>query len=976
MTQSFKQGLIKAPYFNTVLRKCLFIFVAYKSFKKMIRINNLRSIFATATLLIIGNAISAQEMVPIVYNYGKADYHLDSKTWSVTRVGDGTMCFGNGAGLLIYDGIEWERTKLPGGKTVRSVFSYEDRIYAGGFEEFGWFDRDSTGMMRFTSLSGKLNGFEFQNDDIWTILKHDGKIVFHAFTALFVYNLDDGTIQGHRLNGFAESIGQTSEGKLMCSYAGMSSIDAESGELHPLPDLPFRSRMVTILPYTDHKDIVITLSDGLYILEGDTITSFHTEADRFLRSTRLNRACISENGNYYILGSSSDGCISIDRDGKVIWRLDSTTGLSDNAILGLSTDLEGNIWAATDAGISMILGEAGIKYIASLSPSVGAVYSTYCDGESLYIGTNQGLYIADLDKDKNLHNMHRIPNIEGNVWYIDNFEGQILCGTNGETWELGKNGVAPVHSANIGGTCMSEGQIHGQRVLVQGTYTEPCIFLRQNGRWSYSHRIEGFVQPISSIGIDYLGNIWAAHNEEGLYRMRLDKSLTKIESLKHYPTLREGGESAKLNVCSLEGRIVFADGESFYIYDDIEDRIIPFEGLNSDLGRFSSATHISPAQTGWWFVKEDEAGFFSTSEDSDDIAFRLRYTLPFSIFNSRTVDRRTDIKATGKEGSIVGLYNSLAWIGADMTDSSKTRSQEHPTLILRGIRLSSGNKDETRRAELDKDFYSIPFKYRLIGIDFACPQFSERDKLSFRYILHGRDKSWTELGTSESVNLSHLLEGRYTLELEARSRSGELIDNISMALRIQAPFYRSIVAKILYALAVIGIFALVIITALRHFREQKRELERQRLENELDAKSMEITLSTMNMIRKNELLRDVKKEMEEQKKSLGDAWPDRYYRKVVGSIDKFLDNDDDWEVFEQNFNRIHNGFFKTLKTRYPSLTPSDLRFCAYLCLNLTSKEIASMMNISLKGVEAARYRIRKKLSLPSNISLSEFLMGI
>lgn len=941
----------------------------------MIGIKNLRSVLATAALLIIWNAAFAQKMAPIVYNYGKADYRMDSKTWSVTRAEDGTMCFGNGAGLLIYDGMEWERAKLPGGKTVRSVFSYESRIYAGGFEEFGWFDRDSTGALRYTSLSDKLNGFEFQNDDIWTILRHDRKIIFHAFTALFVYNPDNGTVQGHRLNGFVESIGRTSDRKLLCSYAGMALIDAESGEFQPVPDLPFTSRMVTILPYSDNKDLVITLSDGLYLLEENKLTSFHTEADRFLRSTRLNRACISANGNY-ILGSSSDGCISIDKDGKVIWRLDSSTGLSDNAILGLSTDMEGNVWAATDAGISMILGEAGPKYIDALSPAVGAVYSTYCDGTSLYIGTNQGLYIADLDKDKNLHNMRRIPNVEGNVWYIDSFEGQILCGTNGETWELNKSRAVPVHSANIGGTCMSEGQIHGQRVLVQGTYTELCIFLRRNGRWSYSHRIEGFVQPISSIGIDYLGNIWAAHNEEGLYRIRLDKSLTKIESLKHYPALREGGEGAKLNVCNLEGRIVFADGESFYIYDDIGDRIIPFERLNADLGRFSSATYVSPAPAGWWFVKEDEAGLFVTSDESDDFAFKLRYTLPFSIFNSRTVDSRTDIKAVGKEGSIVGLYNSLAWIGADMTDNDKARGQEHSFLILRGMRLSDGSKDETRRAELFKDSYSIPFKYRLIGIDFACPHFSERDNISFRYILHGRDKSWTELGRSENVNLSHLPEGRYTLELEARSRSGELIDKLSIAFRIQAPFYRSALAKILYALAIIGIFALVIITALRHFREQKRELERQRLENELDAKSMEITLSTMNMIRKNELLRDVKKEMEEQKKSFGDAWPDRYYRKVVGSIDKFLDNDDDWEVFEQNFNRIHNGFFKTLKTRYPSLTPSDLRFCAYLCLNLTSKEIASMMNISLKGVEAARYRIRKKLSLPSDVSLSEFLMGI
>lgn len=941
----------------------------------MIGIKNLRVTLTAVCLLIAGNGIFAQKMTPIVYNYSKADYHMDSKNWSVSGAEDGTMCFGNGAGLLIYDGIKWEKSKLPGGKTVRSVLCADERIYAGGFEEFGWFERDSTGVLRYTSLSDRLNGFEFQNDDIWTILNHDGKIVFHAFTALFTYDPESNSIEGQRLQNFIESIGQSSDGRLMCSYAGLSSLNPENGELHPLPEIPFKSRMVTILPYSEHQDLVVTLSDGLFILDGERLTRLDTDEDRFLRSTRLNRACLSRNGNY-ILGSSSDGCISIDRDGGCSWRLDSSTGLSDNTILGLSSDLEGNIWVATDAGISMILGESGPRYVAELSPSVGAVYSSYSysDGSRLYIGTNQGLYTADLDQEKNLHNMRRIPQIEGNVWYIDNFDGQILCGTNGETWELSRNGVKPVHSSNIGGTCMAKGKIHGQDILVQGTYTELCIFLRRNGRWEYSHRIEGFVQPINSIGIDYIGNIWAAHNEEGMYRIRLNHSLNRIETLDYYQSLRTGGESTKMSVCTLDNRILFADGHAFYIYDDLGDRIVPYDRLNEALGRFSSATHISPGpDNAWWFVKEDEAGLF---EFSDDAVLKLRYTLPFSIFNSRTVDSHTDIKAVGNEGSIVSLYNSLAWISADLSDSVKSPRPVNSKLILRGIRLSDGHKDDCRRLELGSESYSIPFKYRLIGIDFTCPQFSERDNIGFRYILHGRDKAWTDLGASESIDLNYLPEGRYTLEIEARSGSGELVDSESVTLRIQAPFYRSIPAKILYALAVIGIFALAIITALRHFREQKQELERQRLENELDAKSREITLSTMNLIRKNELLRDVKREMEEQKKSLGDAWPDRYYRKVVGSIDKFLDNDDDWEVFEQNFNRIHNGFFKTLKSKYPSLTPSDLRFCAYLCLNLTSKEIASMMNISLKGVEAARYRIRKKLALPSDVSLSEFLMGI
>ena len=78
---------------------------------------------------------------------------------------------------------------------------------------------------------------------------------------------------------------------------------------------------------------------------------------------------------------------------------------------------------------------------------------------------------------------------------------------------------------------------------------------------------------------------------------------------------------------------------------------------------------------------------------------------------------------------------------------------------------------------------------------------------------------------------------------------------------------------------------------------------------------------------------------------------------------------EDKEADGQRFQRI-------LRERYPALTDNDLRFCACLRQNLSSKEIAAMMNISLKGVEAARARIRKKIGLSSSESLTAFMVGL
>jgi FixJ family two-component response regulator len=87
-------------------------------------------------------------------------------------------------------------------------------------------------------------------------------------------------------------------------------------------------------------------------------------------------------------------------------------------------------------------------------------------------------------------------------------------------------------------------------------------------------------------------------------------------------------------------------------------------------------------------------------------------------------------------------------------------------------------------------------------------------------------------------------------------------------------------------------------------------------------------------------------------------------------------NKHEWEAFETNLNQIHNEFIVKLSNNYPNLTSKDIKLCVYLKMNLTSKEIAPMMNISFRGVELHRYRLRKKLNLIQDENLSKFLLSI
>ncbi len=125
----------------------------------------------------------------------------------------------------------------------------------------------------------------------------------------------------------------------------------------------------------------------------------------------------------------------------------------------------------------------------------------------------------------------------------------------------------------------------------------------------------------------------------------------------------------------------------------------------------------------------------------------------------------------------------------------------------------------------------------------------------------------------------------------------------------------------------------------------------------------------MSLINKNELLQGIKNDLLHLQ--------DNASRKEVARvIDKNLSNNSDWEFFKKAFNNADKDFLNKIKSLHPNLTANDLKFCAFLRLNLSSKEIAPLLNISVRSVEIKRYRLRKKLSLEHSENLIDYILEI
>ena len=950
-------------------------------------IMNRKSFLLTAFIFYFFSLLS-QEFTPIVKQFTKNDYNASNQNWSVAQCPDGILYFGNNDGLLSFDGSMWQTTKIPQNKIVRSLLiNNEGRIYIGSFEEFGYYQKSETGELKYTSLSDKLKGYNMKNDEIWNILDLNGEIIFQSFTSYFILNRK-GEINGYRcpftflfFNIYHSKVYTHTE------QFGFSYLDKKS-TFKPVEGIQLTNPLISILPYDKDHSLIVTKSAGLFLFDGRSITEFKTDAQDEIKKAEINKAIVSPDGTI-LLGTILNGVSAFNHEGHKLWTLNTNNVLQNNTVLGMFCDKNNNLWLALDKGIAMVQMNATVSYLNAFIPSIGAIYSLKRNGNELLIGTNQGLYVSEFDsKAKKIKNLQLQNQIKGQVWSLHTFDNQTICGNNEESFELFNN-IATKISPAKGGMCIQKGIINRQEVLVQGTYTSLCIYIKENGKWKFSHTVEGFVNPIRYLEIDYTGTIWASHLHQGLYAIRLSDNLKKIDKISHFKSLDNKNEF-NINVFSINNRVVFTDHTGFYTFDDIRKQIIPFTELNSQLGYFSYAYRVCHfTKNLYWFIRGGEAALVDVTPNKAKIIDIVQY----GLFMNQTVDDYQNIIPISDEECVFTLENGLAIYNINY----KKTKNIIPKVKLKSIEtMDAESKNSEFLALSPTEKPTTLFRRNNIIFTVYFSQYENLNDYQYRYKLDGLDKVWSETTASSQKEYSYLPHGTYTLQVEVLTKSGNKLSELSYSFEVLPPFFLSIVAKVIYVILILlllfGIYLyirrLFYIKKEKIHQEQeeirskeiaKREqqimlLEKEKLESELAVKSKEMAESTMTIIKKNEILVNIKEEVINQKNILGSQYPNKYYDKLIKLLDENLSSEDDWMIFRTNFDRIHENFFRNLHARYPELTSNDLRFCAYLRLNLSSKDIAHLMNISLKGVEVGRYRIRKKIALQSSKSLTEFMI--
>lgn len=762
-------------------------------------------------------------------------------------------------------------------------------------------------------------------------------------------------------------------------------------------------------PVTDVASISNIKGDYLLIGGKEGLLKLKVDSDKnildteFIGGVKNISTLVSRNKTHVYAGTWTDGLFHIDFSGKQITFGNLNSPISD--VIGLHLDQTGGeLWVAGSERIGFfrstpvsILSEGWQHRIESFTVdesnnlyySIGgqifyldrvhgadprevlSANDTYfarilIEGNRLWIGDAFG-GVSWYDIGKSRHHILEEVNStirylyrdrKKNKWFTGHPRGLIRIDASGKVqfYESPASSVMTSESADGSLYCLQHGKTNPLSVYdstkdeftsLSLAYQFPCS--------------EGIL--VNDFSFDREGNIWIA-TEEGLLRIQ-----------------NENGNYRSVERIALPG---FSEAEAYKSIAIVHDFIC-----------LASTSGLVIYNNGDYIVFDQDSG------------------LPSRILKERglTLDKNGDL--------LIATAKGIAVLKKDQIEFGRTATPVFKNLLINGDPVAG---DPAQK-------YLFPYKTRLEA-EFITRSYPATN-IIYQTKISGVDKDWSVPSHSRNINILGVSEGAYSLQVRAREDGKLWSEPLTFHFNIAKPWYRTWWAVAGFALVVIAGVAIYVKVHNQNLIRQKkrlqiiveertREIERQKnelieqqtriiqqkqeiiekneavfksqqalaeadmnylhlkekqLQEQVEYKNKQVTTHALNIIQKNETLRGLRSKLENIVKQ-----PDRLtvaeLRKTLRIIDDSFKLDKDWDDFKLYFEQVHVGFYEKLKINYPDLTTQELRHCALIRLNLTIAECASVLGISHDSMKVSRTRLRKKLHLEPNQSLTDFILGL
>lgn len=933
----------------TTQGKCYFVFTFGKN------IVSLRALPIILLFLIYSiGKVQSQELLPFVENFTMTNYDGDNQVWSSTQGEDNAMYFANNHYFLRYNGVKWDKYILPNKTVIRSVLADGNRIYCGSYTEFGYWHRKN-GKMVYSSLSKGKKLFEGNsiNEEIWKIFKFQNKIYFQSFNELFIYN--GTTIEKIKIP-FQISYCFVVNNQIYAASVREGVFKFNDGQFKKIANWQnLENNVVHAIEGNGNKIYVFTEKNGVYIEDRNILTPWDNTLNNELKQDIIITARFI-NKDQLAIGTAFNGLYLVDMITGTYKNINRNNSLKNNSVLSIGFDKENDLWLGLDNGIAHVEINSPYSIFSDNTGILGSVYSVSFTDKGYLLGSNHGLFIYE---DKTLK---VLPNSKGHVWDIQKINDQYIVGHNDGTflfdgsqlnkmnsisggWKILKSDYDPkIFQANYSGIAMYDNPVDLSKYLIISDLTRPIKNIVQ-------------IKP---------KELWAVDNYTSLYRIYFKPNFETdtIEIITQQNDIRNDFE---IKMFEFRNELLFNIDSTWYQFNSITEKLEINKIFNDN---FSSVAEIIPVNDTNFIVLKDKL-IYIIYPNNGKFIWEL---IPSKYYEGKIINQNTKV------------FQNQDLFYLNLDDGFFTFHLENKKIKDQNVLIEAYYKNQ-KIDEGSKINYNEPLEINVISEYFGY------NRSGLFYKLNGA-KEYLPVNKGFII-LNNLISGEQTIEIY-HNNGLDFNEVSSYGFIVARPWYFSVWMIIVYLLLVAGLLFLYYKwnkiryveklklkeEELKHQKEilqieleaknklTLQEYEKHMLEMQIKSKASEVAGKSLSIAKQTEMIESIQKVLDTE----SDLF--QLKSKINKSIKINALNKKEWESFDKNILQSHEDFVHRLTKKFPNLTSKDIKLCIYLKMNLSSKEIAPLLNISFRGVELHRYRLRKKMALRAEEKLSNIINTI
>jgi DNA-binding CsgD family transcriptional regulator/ligand-binding sensor domain-containing protein len=919
--------------------------------------------------------VSTSQELPPITNYTPGIYKAGTQNWGISQDENKLVYIANNEGLLTYNGAKWSLLPSPNNTIIRSVLANENKVYIGSYMDFGYWQKGENTTQQYVSLSTTLDIQLLEDEQFWTVVSYSDWILFQSLSNIYIVNISTNEYSKISSENTIHKLFKV-EDRIYFYVINEGLYTITNGKKKLLYNASsFENDIIVSVLSVDDDVIAVTQKNGLYKMDEEGLSPWNSILNSEINNYSIYTA-ITLSDTSFVLGTIGSGVLRYSKNGTLLQTINKFNGLGDNTALALFEDQDSNVWVGLDNGVGCVNIASSFTNYIDRSGRLGTTYASIVFNDILYLGTNQGLFYKSLHTKNDFKLIKRT---DGQVWYLKQVGNTLLCGHNTGTFQIKKDQATLISS--IRGAWVLKEVPDNPSILLQGTFNGLCILKKEGGNWKLKNRVDGF--DISSRYIEFADahKVLVSHEYKGVYKLELNSDFSKVITKQKDTSVTKGSNSS---IISFDGVLFYANEKGVYSYDALKDTFI----LNTTLSSiFSNNTYVSgklinEANKKLWMFTKNGIVFVDKIPLNDSYKV-TEIPLRFDLRNEKK--GYENISKFSSTSYLLGTSNGYLLFDINAVYHNEyTVSLDEVSVGLTKERVVPINK----LTEFDFEAAQNSFFF-----EFSVPEYNKYITTQYQYMLEGNanNDQWNEWTSKSSIFYENLNYGSYVFKVRSKVNNQIQEKIASYEFEIKRPWYLTNYAIVAYSLLFILFFIIINAGYKQNYKKHKKrllergnkeialkelenqkeiiQLKNEKLQQDIEARNRELAISTMSMIKKNNVLNEFKDDI----LLLGS---DKNLKPLLAKIDNSINNNEDWKFFEEAFNHADKDFLKKVRSKHSLLTPNDLRLCAYLRLNLSSKEIAPLLNISPRSVEVKRYRLRKKMDLPHKTSLTNYILEI